>query len=250
MKILVIGELCKDKFVYGKISRLCPEAPVPIFNPIETVENPGMAGNVVENLVAMSKNAQLTFWHQPEKITKKRLVDEKSNQMIVRIDEGELNSVTEIYRLGYLSGDSLKSVREFDLVIVSDYNKGFLSDAALIEIAAYAKFSILDSKRSLTKTIIDLYTFVKLNEDESLRNAEFSALSNVIVTLGKKGARVGEKFFPQLSPKETIDVSGAGDTFVSAFGLKYFESQDLEHSINFANSMAASVVNKRGVATP
>ena len=46
-KILVIGELCIDKFVYGEVKRLSPEAPVPVFNPIVTEENRGMAGNVL-----------------------------------------------------------------------------------------------------------------------------------------------------------------------------------------------------------
>ena len=50
MKITVIGELCEDIFVYGETKRLSPEAPVPVFNPFYTDKNPGMAGNVVENL--------------------------------------------------------------------------------------------------------------------------------------------------------------------------------------------------------
>ena len=49
-KILVIGELCIDRFVYGEVKRLSPEAPVPVFNPKDIIENKGMAGNVVENL--------------------------------------------------------------------------------------------------------------------------------------------------------------------------------------------------------
>ena len=50
VKILVIGELCVDRFVYCEIKRLCPEAPVPVLNPVYTTTNDGMAGNVVENL--------------------------------------------------------------------------------------------------------------------------------------------------------------------------------------------------------
>jgi hypothetical protein len=50
MKITVIGEICTDIFVYGETKRLSPEAPVPVFNPLFTDENPGMAGNAVENL--------------------------------------------------------------------------------------------------------------------------------------------------------------------------------------------------------
>lgn len=248
MKVLVIGEFCVDKFVYGQIKRLCPEAPVPVFNPIRTVTNPGMAGNVVANIKSLMKeDAEVVFWHQQENITKERLVDDKSNQMIVRIDDGELNAVSGI---GYLSPERRAVIGESDLVIVSDYNKGFLSDAALIEIAAYSKLSILDTKRQLSKTIADMFTFVKLNEVESQNNQDISERKNVIVTLGSRGARVGDKEFPQENPKETIDVSGAGDTFVAAFGLMYSMHQDLERAIKYANEMSGIVVGKRGVATP
>ena len=59
MKILVIGELCIDKFIYGSVTRMCPEAPVPVLNPTEEIENRGMAGNVVENLKVLKKDLEI-----------------------------------------------------------------------------------------------------------------------------------------------------------------------------------------------
>ena len=53
MKILVIGDSCTDVFVYGNITRLTPEAPVPVFNPIIQKENDGMAQNVSNNVEAL-----------------------------------------------------------------------------------------------------------------------------------------------------------------------------------------------------
>ena len=50
MRILVIGDSCIDKFIYCDINRLCPEAPVPILQPVSTTTNPGMASNVAANL--------------------------------------------------------------------------------------------------------------------------------------------------------------------------------------------------------
>ena len=58
-KILVIGELCIDKFIYGDVKRLSPEAPIPVFNEIETVENKGMAGNVVENIKSIYQDCEI-----------------------------------------------------------------------------------------------------------------------------------------------------------------------------------------------
>ena len=53
-KVLVIGEVCTDKFVYCDIKRLSPEAPVPVLNPIKTVKNQGMAGNTISNIKALT----------------------------------------------------------------------------------------------------------------------------------------------------------------------------------------------------
>ena len=89
MKVLVIGETCVDEFTYGKIDRLCPEAPVPVFMPLKTIQNPGMAGNVVANIKALEPKVNINQWHQKETIVKTRLVDSKTNQMIVRIDKNE-----------------------------------------------------------------------------------------------------------------------------------------------------------------
>ena len=66
MKILVVGESCCDIFNYGECNRLCPEAPVPIFNSIQTVENGGMALNVKNNIVALNVDTDLytnTNWN-------------------------------------------------------------------------------------------------------------------------------------------------------------------------------------------
>ena len=65
VKALVIGELGTDRFVYCKITRLCPEAPVPVLNPIQTTTNNGMAGNVVENLKTILSDADIVHWYQP-----------------------------------------------------------------------------------------------------------------------------------------------------------------------------------------
>ena len=52
-----------------------------------------------------------------------------------------------------------------------------------------------------------------------------------------------------MNPKETIDVSGAGDTFTAAFILNYYKYKDVTKAITEANVISAIVVSKRGVAT-
>ena len=244
IKILIIGETCVDKFIYCDTNRLSPEAPVPILNPLYTTHNAGMAANTAANVKALFPNSSISYLIQDGDITKTRYIEEKSNHMFLRVDKGE---------------DSIKSFKwslavdvmlgEADITIVSDYNKGFLNDLDLQRIAIISKLSILDSKRKLTNDIIKDFTFVKLNESERINNSDLTT-RNIITTLGKKGAHYDGKSFESPNPQDTIDVSGAGDTFTAAFILKYYETKDISASIRFANEKSSEVVSKRGVVVP
>jgi D-glycero-beta-D-manno-heptose-7-phosphate kinase len=85
--ILVIGDTCTDKFSYGNAFRLAPEAPIPVFNPVYSESNPGMAGNVVANLQALGI-ATVTL-HNSENVIKTRYVDDRSGQILLRVDEND-----------------------------------------------------------------------------------------------------------------------------------------------------------------
>ena len=244
-KILVIGEKCIDRFMYCDVSRFSPEAPVPILNPIEIVENDGMSGNVVRNILAMKSDSLVSHWCQDEIITKTRFVEKKSNHMFLRLDDGETN-ISKVE----LIDERIQELGHFNIVIVSDYDKGFMTNDDLLTIGKNSKISILDSKRKLSKEIVSSFTFVKLNEKESLQNSDLLECKNILVTLGSKGTKFNDEVYPSPNPQETIDVSGAGDTFTSAFILKYLETGDIKTSIIYANEMSSIVVSKRGVATP
>ena len=245
IKILVIGEKCTDRFMYCDVSRFSPEAPVPVLNPIEIIENDGMAGNVVRNLTSLNKDILITHWYQEETITKTRFVEKKSNHMFLRLDEGESN----ISNMN-LTNDKILDIHNYNVVIVSDYDKGFINNEDLLTIGKNSKISILDSKRKLSKEIITSFSFVKLNEKESLQNSHLLECKNILITLGSKGTKFNDEIYPSPNPQETPDVSGAGDTFTASFILKYIESGDINSSIIFANKMSSRVVSKRGVATP
>jgi D-beta-D-heptose 7-phosphate kinase/D-beta-D-heptose 1-phosphate adenosyltransferase len=245
IKILVVGETCTDRFIYCDALRFSPEAPVPVLTPIETKTNAGMVGNVVANLESLSNDLEIVKWHQDEFIIKTRYVEKKSNHMFLRFDEGESCII------GLAMSEAKKElIKKFDIVIVSDYDKGFISNEVLKEIGNLAKLSILDSKRKLTRELISSYTFVKLNENEANSNKNLTDSDNLIITLGSKGCMYMDKVYPSPNPQETIDVSGAGDTFTASFILKYFKTKDIGVSITYANEMSSIVVSKRGVATP
>ena len=246
MRIIVVGECCTDLFVYGNVKRLSPEAPIPVFNPIESVLNAGMSGNVVQNLKSLDPKLNIIHWSQVDSITKTRYVDKKINHMFLRVDDGE-----DVIQPLHLNTSKLNAIKNVDAVIVSDYNKGFLTDEVLLEITKYSKFSIIDTKKQIGNDIVEGFDFVKLNESEFEKHTFKSNLLNkILVTLGSRGAKYINKIFPSPDPKETIDVSGAGDTFTAAFTVKYLETRDVDTSITFANKMCSIVVSKRGVSTP
>ena len=83
--VIVIGDKCTDKYVYGECSRLSPEQPVPVLDKTETKERPGMAANTELNLKAFGVNTVLLS--QREEIIKTRFVDSNSGYQLLRLDE-------------------------------------------------------------------------------------------------------------------------------------------------------------------
>ena len=135
-KVLLIGDSCIDYYVYGHCNRLSPEAPVPVLTDLRKEESNGMALNVRDNLEAFGINVNtITNTIFP---IKTRFVDEKSNQQIMRLDE---NDTIEPFD-GILPDD------DYDAMVISDYNKGFLSEEKIFELCEWFKKPVfIDSKK-------------------------------------------------------------------------------------------------------
>ena len=245
MKILVIGDSCTDVFIYGTCDRLAPEAPVPIFKPTRTVTNSGMAGNVVINLRKMGIDmVELISNH--EQITKTRYVEDNANHLIMRVDSSD--SVENSFDITKINFD------EYDAVVVADYDKGFLTYDDIYNIGMQSKFSFIDTKKVVNISSFEPYTFVKMNEVEWGICVKHGAIyddwkDRLIITLGNKGCKYNSKTFPVDNTVEVRDLSGAGDTWMASFVVKYLETLDISKSIEFSNTNATLVVQKRGVTT-
>lgn len=230
-KILLLGDSCIDEYCYGICERLSPEAPVPILKIIDTTYKFGMASNVYSNLVALGSS--VTFITNTEQIVKRRYVDIKSGQHLLRVDSEQFISP---HQETYLS-----ELEQYDAVVISDYNKGFILDEHIVNIRRNFTGPIfLDTKKK------DLHKFegcfVKINNYEySLAK---SKCSDIIVTLGKEGARYKNKIFPA-PVVEVYDVCGAGDMFLAGLSYKYTRTKDISDSIHFANRVAAISVQHR-----
>jgi|TARA_R110001592_G_scaffold119939_3_gene323591 D-beta-D-heptose 7-phosphate kinase/D-beta-D-heptose 1-phosphate adenosyltransferase len=246
LKILVIGDSCTDTFVYGNCSRLCPEAPIPVFTPSKTITNQGMAGNVVENLRALGVRKTELITNN-EQIIKTRYVETKSNQMLLRVDGNDKVSNTFDYRK--VDFDS------YDAVIVSDYDKGYLTYEDIGMIGEKSKLSFIDTKKTIgSGDYFKNYTFVKMNEEEwdncVLMGAIYSEWKdNLIVTMSERGCMYNEKRYPVDNSIEVRDLSGAGDTWMASFVYEYVQSGIIDKAIDTANKNATIVVQRRGVST-
>ena len=248
IKILVIGDSCLDIYKYGHIDRMCPEAPVPVFVEDELVENFGMAYNVYNNITSFKNVEAKIITNNPDNITKTRFVDKKTNQMIMRLDNDGNGEVLDV-------GNILGIIKHYDAVVISDYNKGFLTYDNIHKIASFCSshniLSFLDTKKNLTDSLIENVSYIKINEKEFAENYHGTKIhNNVIVTMGNKGCRVmGEdNIIIQDNPHETIDVSGAGDSFLASFVINYIRTKSVENSLKKANSDAAYVVKHKGIA--
>lgn len=241
-KILVIGDSCIDKFVYGKCDRICPEAPVPVFTPIETVENGGMATNVSTNISSLEPSIQVTLHTNANVIKKTRYVDFKTNQMLVRVDE---NDIADRFNKESSVLDS-----NYDAVVISDYNKGFLSDDDIKFLIDKYPLTFIDTKKQIGDWIKGV-SFIKINELEYEKNKTYlgaSFKSELIVTLGEKGVRYNDTVSPPTDIVDAFDLSGAGDTFLAGLVTSYLSGKDIHRSIVFAQQCASKVISKKGVA--
>jgi bifunctional ADP-heptose synthase (sugar kinase/adenylyltransferase) len=236
LKILLIGDDCLDVYQFGTVDRISPEAPVPIFKYSHKEERPGMARNVKANLEELG--CTVTYLSNSTSV-KTRLIDIRSKQQIVRIDNDNrsqpITIETDIPDL-------------YDAIVISDYEKGSVSYELVEEIIKESKCPVfIDTKKH------DLERFqgawVKINEQEYSQIK--SECSGLIVTKGSKGAcAIHHGIEMPAIPVEVVDVTGAGDTFISALAVKWCETKDIKKSIEFAIKASAITVQHLGCYAP
>jgi len=137
LKILVIGESCRDEFIYCEALRLAPDLPVPVLQELTRNSNPGMAANVHRNIQSREANVGLITNADWQSVTKTRYVHEMSNHLFLRVDTSH-----DIQRI------ELTSYRlDAEIVVISDYNKGFLTSEDIQMICENNKIVFLDTKK-------------------------------------------------------------------------------------------------------
>ncbi len=255
MKILLVGDCCRDVFVEGEATRLNPEAPVPVFIPHTQKVSPGMGGNVLANINSLAPDAEVTALLPQETNTKTRYVHGKTGHHFLRVDEPDqcqkMDGDDFMEAFGAISPDA---------VVVSDYCKGWLDAELLFLIGDVCEMNLVplfvDTKRQLGAWCIK--AIVKLNEYEAAfqQSTPWAQCEHLIVTYGADGMRLfGQDGIvtyhsPAVGNIEVKDGAGCGDSVLAALVICYLENGgDLKDAMDWANKVGAVAVSKRGVVS-
>ncbi len=234
-KILLLGDDCTDIYKYGSVDRISPEAPVPVFIPKYDIVKDGMAGNVRKNLEALGCQVNYLFGKTS---TKTRLIDTRSKQQIVRIDNDIISDPITI-------DSELPTV--YDAIVISDYNKGTVSYELIEELRKEFSGPIfVDTKKTDLARLEGC--FIKINELENSRATSFPT-AGLIVTYGDRGV-VYDEFAFGARNVEVADVCGAGDTFLAAVCYQYLNTVNIHLAISFAINASAVTVQHLGNYAP
>lgn len=233
MKFLVIGDACRDVYIYGSTARKNPEAAAPLLNNTITETQNGMAVNVANNLAALGAEVH-TILPPPPWSEKERYIDERYGTQLLRVDYDRPSDP-----LG-----ELPDLSAYDAVVVSDYDKGFVSHSLLDKLDAKIPLFVDTKKRQLDYLF---EAWVKVNEHEAKQL--IASPERLVVTLGSRGSRFEGQHAPAI-PVDVIDPCGAGDTYLAAFAWFMMRTSDVLASMTFANAAAAVTCKHRGTYAP
>jgi D-beta-D-heptose 7-phosphate kinase/D-beta-D-heptose 1-phosphate adenosyltransferase len=294
--ILVIGDLMIDHYLWGDAERISPEAPVQIVDIARETSVLGGAGNVVNNLISLGATVnvasvvgddeiarELTIMLKSIGVKTEGLITQKgrktskksriiaAHQQILRYDNESKEPITAA------SAEKITKAIEKDLfvtdmIILSDYGKGVISDELAQDVISLAKTKgirvLVDPKGTdyskyrgahmLTpnKKEASEATGIRIVDDATLEKAllalkEQCGLDRSMITLSEDGIAIYDgkvKRFPTVA-QEVFDVTGAGDTVIASIAFALSAGLSIEETARFANLAAGVVVGKIGSAT-
>ncbi|NQZ80710.1 MAG: bifunctional D-glycero-beta-D-manno-heptose-7-phosphate kinase/D-glycero-beta-D-manno-heptose 1-phosphate adenylyltransferase HldE [Colwellia sp.] len=290
--VLVVGDIMLDRYWYGPTQRISPEAPVPIVKINQHEDRPGGAANVALNIAsiggkvsllgitgedeaattlqthlqAMQINCKFDKHPQIPTITKLRVLSR--HQQLIRLDFEE--SFSDVDKSSLFSATA-KLISDHDVLLLSDYDKGTLSDVqSLIKEANKQNTPVLvDPKGSdfnrykgatlITPNLSEFEAVVGECKTESelvekgQKLLEELELQAMLITRSEQGMTLLRKnhqeFHLPTQAKEVYDVTGAGDTVIATLALAIAADADYAQASALANIAAGIVVGKIGTST-
>ncbi|CAG0982461.1 D-beta-D-heptose 7-phosphate kinase / D-beta-D-heptose 1-phosphate adenosyltransferase [Anaerolineae bacterium] len=297
VRILVIGDLIMDHFIWGKVRRISPEAPVPVVEVTSESIVLGGSANVVNNIHSLGGRASIAGvigsdgdgkrlvemlkekGIQPDGLIKdgRRPTTIKTriiahSQQMVRFDREKKDKISPETSAKVISFVK-KAVKAADLVVISDYAKGLITQQLVEEtnaacsrlgvpVAVDPKVEHFDYYKGVTIVTPNNLeasqgSGVEITDDETLHRAGevlFNRLGcqALLITRGENGMSLfeaaSETHIPTVA-KEVFDVSGAGDTVIGTLALALASGASFREAAVLANFAAGVVVGKVGTAT-
>jgi len=298
-RVLIIGDIIIDHFIWGTVERISPEAPVPVVNVTRENLLLGGAANVLNNILALGGQASLCgvigsdimgdhligmlkktksptagIFRTDDRPTIKKTRIIAQSQQVVRVDREETSPLPKEI-LPEIEAFLAENIHDFDAVIVSDYNKGMISEEIMEILRRTIKERkplplICDPKperidRFAGATMItpnnheaELMSGIRIRNVEDLDRAAAAIMKRLapkalLITRGEAGMALydnsGEVMTIPTEAREVYDVTGAGDTVIATIGLALAAGVSHEHASILANHAASIVVGKVGTAT-
>ena len=295
-RVACLGDVMLDRYVYGAVERISPEAPIPVLKVERDDAMLGGVGNVARNVVALGGAArligaigddeagrQIASLAGAELRLEPRLAIETGRQttvksrfvaggqQLLRADR-ETNQPVGIETAQRLLGDVADAMAESQVLVLSDYAKGVLTDrlvSGAIERARRAGRPVVADPKSLDFARYGGATLLTPNRRELAAASGMACTSDaevvraaravidragveaVLATLSEHGmvlvSRAAAHHLPA-EAREVYDVSGAGDTVAATLGLALAAGATLEDAARLANRAAGIVVGKAGTA--
>lgn len=291
-RVIVAGDIMLDRYWQGPTQRISPEAPVPVVKVEQLEDRPGGAANVALNiaslggkvtlcgvtgqdeaadtlathLAAMDINCPFTKTADIPTITKLRVISR--NQQLMRLDFEQ--SIAGVDKSGFSEHVS-NLLAEHDLLLLSDYDKGTLSDVQTLIKTAKAKqvpvlvdpkgddFTKYRGATLLTPNMSEFEQVVGACETEADMVAKGNALLEeldlqaLLITRSEHGMTLlrkdHEEFHLPTKAREVYDVTGAGDTVIATLALAIAADAPYTQASALANMAAGIVVGKLGTST-
>ena len=291
-KLLVVGDVMLDSYWDGQVSRISPEAPVPVLKVMNERFQLGGAGNVSRNISSLGSEVRLIGVVGQDEAAgriKNLLLDNRIvSQLIDKLDVKTLNKLRitsrkqQLIRLDFedenrfdFSAEILENFKQalpnVDVVILSDYAKGTLSDVStLIELArSFGKPVLVDPKgldfrkytgaSLITPNLVEFESIVGCcltDEDVVVRGNNLMksmGFEAILITKSERGMTLLENGKNPLHlaarARQVFDVTGAGDTVVSTIGVGLAAGLTLASAVELSNLAAGIVVSKPGTAS-
>lgn len=300
-RVVVYGDVMLDEFVWGDVTRISPEAPVPVVDIRRESVHLGGAANVLANLLALGARASVVGVVGRDSagerlraelrraanaaIADETLVVDESrpstiktriiahNQLVVRADR-ERRTPVEAGVEELLIQALRQALKEADVLVVSDYDKGAVTPRVLGEVlpAFYERgLPVLVDPKIRNFPFYHPATLITPNHHEALQLAgtedhtdaglkaaahlirERLACESVLITRGERGMMLLEKerepVYVETAAREVYDVTGAGDTVIATLSAALSAGATMLEAAILANHAAGIVVGKVGTAT-